>query len=973
VEPRARRDLDDGVRLPRLGARAVRPRDSLSTSELVGEPGIGKTRLLAELGRRADGRGLLVLSGSASELDGEYPFWVFVDALDEHVGGLEPRQLDALDDDARPELARVLPSLRPLAAGAGSVLQDERYRTHRAVRQLLEVLTARKPLVLLLDDLHWADSGSIDLLGSLLRRPPAAPVLIAMAVRPHQIPARLLAALERADRARTLSRVELGTLTADESRELLGASISGVAAASLHAASGGNPFYLQQLARAPGALADGAPAADISLAGVDVPGAVAYALTEELALLEPRERRVFEAAAVAGDPFEPELAAAAAEFTEAETLAALDELLRRDLVRETEVPRRFRFRHPLVRRAVYDASPAGWRLGAHERSAEALAATGASAVARAHHVEHAARYGDEAAIAVLKEAGMAVLQRTPAGAARWFAAALRLLPDGAPAPARIELVGALAGARAASGRFEEARAALVECIELAPPQAVPLRVELTVACAGVEQLLGRLGDAHTRLERALASLPDDAARERAALMIELTATSTARTDYDQARAYGAAALDVASAVGEPMLIAAAAATLAFGAASSSSVAEAERHRTDAARLIDAATDSELAGRLSAISELARAELYLDRFAEAAAHVERGLAVARATGQAQLFPVMVPLLGWLRGMSGRLSDSAELLDGAIEAARLAHNRQALAWALFNRAMTALHGGELDAALLLAQESADLTREPAGTMLGCFSGLILGMALVESGSAAPGVQLMIERSGGPDLPLLGGGWKAYFLDWLVRGLLALDRHADAERAADAAASVAATTGLRFAAAVSERAAARIALAAGDPGAAAERALAAAESADELGAAIEAGQARILAGRALAQAGDGERATAALERAAAAFDAMGAPRYRAEAERELGRLGHRRHRRTRAGAAGTGDVSSLTERELEVARLIVDRRTNAQIAAELFLSTKTVETHVRNLFHKLGVSSRVEVARAVERADQRARTLS
>jgi DNA-binding NarL/FixJ family response regulator len=187
------------------------------------------------------------------------------------------------------------------------------------------------------------------------------------------------------------------------------------------------------------------------------------------------------------------------------------------------------------------------------------------------------------------------------------------------------------------------------------------------------------------------------------------------------------------------------------------------------------------------------------------------------------------------------------------------------------------------------------------------------------------------------------------------------------------VAATTGLRFAAAVSERAAARIALAAGDPGAAAERALAAAESADELGAAIEAGQARILAGRALAQAGDGERATAALERAAAAFDAMGAPRYRAEAERELGRLGHRRHRRTRAGAAGTGDVSSLTERELEVAGLIVDRRTNAQIAAELFLSTKTVETHVRNLFHKLGVSSRVEVARAVERADQRARTLS
>ena len=64
----------------------------------------------------------------------------------------------------------------------------------------------------------------------------------------------------------------------------------------------------------------------------------------------------------------------------------------------------------------------------------------------------------------------------------------------------------------------------------------------------------------------------------------------------------------------------------------------------------------------------------------------------------------------------------------------------------------------------------------------------------------------------------------------------------------------------------------------------------------------------------------------------------------------------------------VESLTERELQVARLIVDRRTNPQIAAELFLSPKTVESHVRNLFHKLGVSSRVEVARVVERAERR-----
>jgi DNA-binding CsgD family transcriptional regulator len=133
------------------------------------------------------------------------------------------------------------------------------------------------------------------------------------------------------------------------------------------------------------------------------------------------------------------------------------------------------------------------------------------------------------------------------------------------------------------------------------------------------------------------------------------------------------------------------------------------------------------------------------------------------------------------------------------------------------------------------------------------------------------------------------------------------------------------------------------------------------------IEAALSRTLAGHALAQAGQGDRAVVELTRAAGELDACGALRYRDQAERELGKLGHRIHRRTRRGKTDGTGIETLTARELQVARLVADGKTNPEIAAELFLSKKTVETHIRNIFRKLDVASRVELARAVERAER------
>ncbi|MDX6515332.1 MAG: hypothetical protein QOH73_998, partial [Gaiellaceae bacterium] len=338
----------------------------------MGAAGIGKTRLLAEVAARADARGHIVLRGAAADLERDIAFHVFIEALDEYVESAEPRRLGNLPEEVRTELSRVFPSLAHLGRADAVRLQGERFRINRAVRELLERLAATKPLVLILDDFHWADPASVDLAGSLLRRLPSAAVLLVFGARPHHGSMRLTSTLDRALRERALTRIELNPLTSAEAAEMLGRPDADQTTAALFEESGGNPFYLEQLARSP-ELADrvsGGP--QVSVDGVRVPPLVLTALTEELARLSPLARRALEGASVAGDPFEPEMAATAAGIAEQEAMDAIDELLAADIIRATDVPRRFRFRHPIVRRAVYESAPGGWRIGAHERAAEAL-------------------------------------------------------------------------------------------------------------------------------------------------------------------------------------------------------------------------------------------------------------------------------------------------------------------------------------------------------------------------------------------------------------------------------------------------------------------------------------------------------------------------------------------------------------------------------------------------------------------------
>jgi DNA-binding NarL/FixJ family response regulator len=934
--------------------------------ELVGEPGVGKTRLIRELIARAEQRGHLVLSGSASELEQNLPFSVFVNAVDEYVESLELTRLRTLDDDVQAELARVFPSLSALAGAQTVAAQHERYRSHRAVRELLHRLAERKPLVLVLDDFHWADSASVELLSALLRRPPAAAVLITLATRPHQVSHALAGALQHAHREEALTRITLGALSLAQARELLGEGFDATQASVLYEDSGGNPFYLEQLARAlkpaAGATSD---VADLSLA-VGIPSAVAAALTEELSMVSDDARLVLEGAAVAGDPFEPELAAAASGTLETSALDAIDELLRLDLVRATTVPRRFRFRHPLVRRAVYEATPAAWRLGAHARCAEALETRGVAAAGRAHHIERSARQGDGAAVGVLREAGEEAARLAPGTAAHWFAAALRLLPEAASAQERVELLLAHAEATAAAGRFADSHETLLLGLASVPQESIELGARLATACARLEHRLGQYEQAHARLVKALGGLSEPSSAQAVDLMIELALNEFYRSHYTAVKAWAERAVSGAQLLGDPPVRAAALAVSALADTTTGAVDRARAHHADAAALVDSLSDEVLSRRLDAAAWLAAAELYLDLYAEADRHAGRALRLARASGQGELFLVLYQILGRVWCVRGKLAEASDLLDGAIEAARLSRNTQALAGHLFNRSVVAVAAGDLVLAVTSAQESVNLVRDLDEGFVAAWAAVRLAGTLLATGQPAEAVDLIVGSAGGEELILLPGGWKAYGLELLTRSLLELGRRDQAERAATHAEVNAARVQLPLAAAWAQRAVAAVALYDGNPVGAAALALASAAAADQAQAPIEAALSRTLAGRALAQAGHRDSAIAELQRAATDLDACGARRYRDEAERELGTLGHRIHRRTRPGNSDVVGIDSLTERELQVARLVVDRKTNAQIAAELFLSVKTVETHLRHIFLKMEVPSRVALARAIQRDD-------
>ncbi|WP_130493427.1 ATP-binding protein [Motilibacter rhizosphaerae] len=322
---------------------------------LVGEPGIGKSRLASAFAERATAAGWTVLLGRCAEDEGAPPLWPWTGVLRGLAGHVE---LEGLAEVAGIDAA-VLPGLGSPAEGGGS----DRFRTYDAVARLLRAAAARLPLLVVLEDLHWADASSLRLLRYLLDTTEPARLVVLVTRRARPQPTGALAEVGEALARASALRVELAGLTEEETAELVrrstGREPAGGEAAALRDRADGNPFFLEELLR----LGAGDPAV--------VPQGVGEVVRRRVDQLPEGTRQALGVAAVVGRSYAVPLVAAAGGRDEDDVLGALAPAAAVGLVVE-EAAEQFRFSHALVRDAVYDALPATSRARTHAAVARAL-------------------------------------------------------------------------------------------------------------------------------------------------------------------------------------------------------------------------------------------------------------------------------------------------------------------------------------------------------------------------------------------------------------------------------------------------------------------------------------------------------------------------------------------------------------------------------------------------------------------------
>ena len=406
-------------------AAAGRPAHAL----VSGDAGVGKTRLVAELAARAAGRGIMVLSGRCAELGDSIPYLPLADALRDGTTGPSASGplLDALA--TRPVLDRLLPDRGASPGEGGDLTGLAQQQLFGAVLGMLAELAATRPVLLILEDLHWADRSTRDLVTFLSRVLHRERVAVVATYRTDDLHRRhpLRPVVAELLRLPSVAAIELGPLGYSDMAEHLSALAgSPLDAAALHrmvSRAEGNPYYAEELLAAAGSAADG------HAAGEALPTGLAALLLARVEQLSPAAQQVLRAAAVAGRRTEDDIVRAASGLAVPE----YEEAVRESVTHQLLVPDGggYAFRHALIREAVYGDLLPGERTRLHARLAELLAdeerlaAVPGSAAELAHH-SLASHDIPGAFSASVRAAAEAQRLAAPAEAHRHYDAALAL-------------------------------------------------------------------------------------------------------------------------------------------------------------------------------------------------------------------------------------------------------------------------------------------------------------------------------------------------------------------------------------------------------------------------------------------------------------------------------------------------------------------------------------------------------------------
>jgi predicted ATPase/DNA-binding CsgD family transcriptional regulator len=916
---------------------------------VAGEAGVGKTRLiravLAERGPR-------VLTGGAGGPGGSSPYAPLVAALRSYLRS-DPDGLSTAGPLASC-LALLLPELGPPPA------QCDHPTLVEALRGALAAIGRERPTAVVLDDLHWADAATLELLPALASGLSAEPLAVIGAYRSDDLARGHLLRRARLELRRDgrLQEVLIGPLDAAGTgllaARVLGRTPSPRLTAVLHDRTQGLPFFVEELAAGlgeSGRLHDGPDGLALAdEAELPLPHTLRDAVLLRADGLSDAGRDALEAAAVVGLQVDLDLAEGLVGMA-----AGLTELIERGLLLEAGAGRAG-FRHALTREAVYSEVPWPRRRALHRRVAADLEASGAPAAVVAEHWL-AGREFDRARRALLAAATGSCTVHAYRDAAQALRRALELWPEDGEESERLaaldrlgncaQLAGDTAGAIRAWAEAAAGHRAIGETAALAAAER-HLAGALELQGAWERALVARRSAAEAF---AAAGLPGEAAAERLALAAHLK--DAAR--YSEALPLLAAASGEAEQSGRVDLLARA---LGLDGGVHANLGETEAGLALARRGLALALEHDLAGPAAEVYYwLAEILEHAAEYRGAREAYREGYAFCEASHLSAMGQICLACLGWVLWSTGDWDLAVTLCEEIRAAPDAPDHALGLVAELLGHIYAARGDVKLARPLLLEGLTWGKRHQYASTEFGC-TWMLARIDILQGA-----VESAVTRS----LAALARWaetedryYAVQYLRWSATFLADQGRPADVGACANGLARIAAETGTPDALAALAHALGEAALLDGDAPRAADHFARALELLRGVDVPYERAQVQLRAGVALAAAGERE---AGVERLADAYRSACKLRARPLADRaawELAALGEQVDRRLGRRAAGRLERAGLTRRELEAVRLAAAGWSNREIGRELFLSERTVEMHVGSALAKLGCRSRGEAAR-------------